>query len=1657
MQNGVDPRTGLYAISINLPEIQTNDLRGPGFGLGMSYSPLNELDSGYGLGWNPRLSQYTPGKGILALSTGETFKVTGSEGDQLVMKEKKLDSFHFFQIDDTHYRVEHKSGMVEILEVRGSSQNRVALPVEIHSPAGHKITLDYEPFSGSHQILKWIKDDSGQTLLSVKRESTSLEVLLQPFAGPEGGPLARFVMSLEGSNKRVKSITLPTDQASWRFHYTIKQGQYCIGTVETPAGSREEVLYQDLGHQFPTGSGHTPLPRVTAHRIYPGSNQPMVDVRYTYPEEKNFVGFGLSTPWTDDGLDNLYKYTGKYEYQCVETLWVADEPTDSVPNPEPKPVRTIERTFNQFHLLTSETTTQNNNVQTVKTTYHLTPGEPFEAQPKNFQLPKEVKTTWSLLDNATRQRSETVSSTYDTHGNLLKQTLANGVVETNTWYPAADANDFVRRLKDNTVTPAASATGNAPTLCTRYIYQTLPPLTGSPLAHWHTPLSETLVQLEATTETELQQTVYTYINQPGDAFLHGRGERQTVTLGKTSSFIDYQYEKIDSPQLKVPVLQTTETFSTSFDTASKAVTRQHSLLTSNELLSLADGVEVRYTYDALNRLTQEIVSPGTDYQAIREYEHTLSTANGKPVEHFITNAKKIKTRVVLDGLARAIFEERDHVDSANPSRTRQTSAALYNAWGDLAEQTEYDWLDGKELALTTRYKYDDWAQQCTVIGPDGVEEHQTTDPIGTDEWRGPIVRSWRQSAWPAPIKVGLSETWLNTFGKPVKTRILDAAEQEVSVETYAYDGLGRCTEQSDPYKQTTRFVYDVWSRMVSSTLPDGSIVQRTYAAHSTSELQVALRVSGDGANFTLVGEQEFDGLERLTRLTTGQRTERYAYDGGQMQISSKTTPANQTISYDYNLVLTGEPIALKAPDEIADFSYDWTSARLTQAKNGQGTREYDYGTDNQLLAERWVDKQQKVWQTLHSSSMQGRLLKRTDLQHETSDGLDTVHVYDDFGRVRSIDQGQLEAVFEYDNLGQLIKTTTTDRAAKSVLVTEVKYDDQGRETLRTQTLDQQTPRTQAQTWRLDGLLESRHLRQGRDILLKERFEYDFRGRLTTHECSGSTLPRDSEGREITKQVFTFDALDNITMALTYFPDESSERARFAYASDDPCLLKGITYNPPRATGNPTFTYDLNGNQLKDERGQQLSYDSRNRLLRVETAGGQVVNQYHYDSHDHLVNSQQGNQSETLRFYQGQQLNAVVQDDRQTRILYHMDQPLGQQQDGDAAQTLLLLTNANHSVVGESQQRDLRTAVYSAYGERHSDDALQSLLAFNGEVLDQACGWYLLGRGYRAYNPVLMRFHSPDSLSPFGSGGVNPYTYCLGNPIALRDPTGHSAIGWSGRLRRPDEDVTPASSGGSSNILGWVFVAIGAVGTAALAVATVFTAGATAPLAGKALAFTVAKAASLATATALSLGSTAASAVAAANGDEEAGNWGMYLGLAAIVPSVGAGAFGAMAKAASTSLPLSAAKAAKSLDSMMSHLGSGYLPTGKYNGALNRFRVVPRRIFNNRVPNAGIPEITITPPSPTPPAVPPVTITPPPAPAVIGAAGNQPTLNQIVTGGNNLRPTVAPGASQATGAPDQLREVMALRSRGLPINIAIGTTKLSQNTESELLQAMRPRQ
>lgn len=119
-----------------------------------------------------------------------------------------------------------------------------------------------------------------------------------------------------------------------------------------------------------------------------------------------------------------------------------------------------------------------------------------------------------------------------------------------------------------------------------------------------------------------------------------------------------------------------------------------------------------------------------------------------------------------------------------------------------------------------------------------------------------------------------------------------------------------------------------------------------------------------------------------------------------------------------------------------------------------------------------------------------------------------------------------------------------------------------------------------------------------------------------------------------------------------------------------------------------------------------------------------------------------------------------------------------------SRSLLLATDSKHSILAELAGGRTNSVAYSAYGHRSALHAVMTGVGFNGEIHEGKTGWYFLGNGYRAYNPRLMRFHSPDSWSPFGAGGLNAYMYCGGEPVMGSDSSGHfNPSKWWGNITK----------------------------------------------------------------------------------------------------------------------------------------------------------------------------------------------------------------------------------------------------------------------------------
>ncbi|MCW8275483.1 RHS repeat-associated core domain-containing protein [Pseudomonas sp. PCH199] len=134
----------------------------------------------------------------------------------------------------------------------------------------------------------------------------------------------------------------------------------------------------------------------------------------------------------------------------------------------------------------------------------------------------------------------------------------------------------------------------------------------------------------------------------------------------------------------------------------------------------------------------------------------------------------------------------------------------------------------------------------------------------------------------------------------------------------------------------------------------------------------------------------------------------------------------------------------------------------------------------------------------------------------------------------------------------------------------------------------------------------------------------------------------------------------------------------------------------------------------------------------------------------------------------------------------------------SSRILLLASDSKNTVLAEMAGSIHRIA-YSPYGQQSSRQEVMTRLGFNGELREARLDWYFLGKGYRVYNPRVMRFHSPDGMSPFGEGGLNGYAYCGCEPVMNVDPTGRSF--WSKLLKVWNFfDLSNSSSGPQLNAL-----------------------------------------------------------------------------------------------------------------------------------------------------------------------------------------------------------------------------------------------------------------
>ncbi|WP_428846567.1 RHS repeat domain-containing protein, partial [Pseudomonas moorei] len=732
----------------------------------------------------------------------------------------------------------------------------------------------------------------------------------------------------------------------------------------------------------------------------------------------------------------------------------------------------------------------------------------------------------------------------------------------------------------------------------------------------------------------------TYHELPGDAFLHGRMITQKTTLKGKTSTRSYDYERLNSALAGETVLQTTEFFKGFDDEPGKEVRKtivsEDSLLHGQPLLTRDDNkVKIRYTYDSLIRVVSETVAPGEkEFEATRYYEYFLTSLDGQQASQVVTDVKGVKTKSLVDGLNRPVYEERQDAD--NPQRAedyRQTWSARYDVSDNLVEETQYDWRGSQQVALTSRFEYDDWGMQRCVTGPDGVKVYDETNPIGNPAWKGLIQSSWREGGGQVSGKV---VTYLNLFEKPDHVERFEIDATRISKHQYSYDGLGQTVEETDARDATTRYAYDAFGRLITNVLPGGATVVRLYAEHSSEDLPTQISVDG-----IVLGKQAFDGLDRMTESVTGGRKQMFTYNPGQTQPATVTTASGQVVTYDYQPQLGEEPSLRSLPEKApAEYIRDGKNARLVRCMEDGLELQREYFSTGELKSE--ARKQDDRTHTMHYDySRLGLLLSYVDVLDQTQS-----YTYDTAGRLEYTRLGTTSSRFTFDGLGQLSTINTQDSASSQHVTISLEYDGLGRETKRIFDLDG-VEQELIQAYNEVDLLVRRTLREGQTLLRDETYDYDPRGRLVFYQCEGSQSPVDPYGMVIISQLFRFDALNNITRVTTTYQGpggtRSTNNAVYSYTGIDPVQLSKVT-NSATGDGYPAeieLVYDLDGHMIRDEEGRVLEYDALGRLIQVSALPGETPSGYRYDPLDTL-SGRDGGDGQDQRFYQNGELANQIQ-------------------------------------------------------------------------------------------------------------------------------------------------------------------------------------------------------------------------------------------------------------------------------------------------------------------------------------------------------------------------------------------------------------------------------
>ena len=1211
----VDPRTGLYSASLSLGNIVGNNGNGPEIPFTISYSPTSETNIGFGMGFTTGMTMYDSQKKRVTLNTGEHY-VINENGNTLSVRQMKLKTFVMTKTS-SGYQVVHKSGITEVL---GLVCQNLYLPVKIIGAFGHYLTLTWDGTHGTPRLTKVVDMDNDV--------HCAVDYLANTVFHFTPNHSEKYDITLTTQNNFLTALSHSSADITltWNLAYTagLMNSQILTG-MTTPLGLKKSVVYQKDLMKFPASSGQKALPAVVSYTIQPGMGQPDLVRTYTY-SSNNYLGYGGSTAWNADS-DYTYSLPGSYVYESTEKV---------VDNTSPNALST-RRVYNHYHLMTLSEEKQGGDNKQTAMTYYEDAGKSFDMQPVQLQCLKKQAITW--INSGSKKYSETTTTEYDTSGNLTRQVDPGGALTEIVYYPASGESQttadtgcpacphgFVRFEKSRKVTPAPTSF-DAPVELTYSKFDKLATLDRTSAAFHIVPVKMTRLNDGV---SQLVREI-SYHATAADIVSYGRIQKARVRVGnkvQTTSENAFTYVKSGES------LVHTRTF-TGHDATTQTTQREHSRFT-NKLRAFinSQGVKTALNYDSLGRLVRRVINPDNGFSNELKIAYAMKTSGGQASEitTTYTDNEGNAHRKHFDRMGRVLTEWLNDKDKS-AGTFYQIKEHLYDASSRLIKTQDTDYKTpgdtSSKMLIAQNVLFDSWGQNYMKVLSSGQQQQQQFDPITREKIEQ--LQVTRGST----LKLASQNTLYNKQNLADKITKVTAAGVQMSTQQLRHDGLGRVREHVDPQNNVTHYTWDVFGRMLTQTLPDGTVVTKTYDPNSTDKLITSVSVTPKGGNALLLGTQTFDGLGRLTTSVSGGRTQTYTYSGACASPATVRDNMKNQLNYAYIAELDDAVASVKSSSGDIDqrFIYATQTGKMLEAHEANGrSKTMSWWPTGELQQETFFMPGKQTRTAGYAWTLQGQPLKYIDVA-----GNEQTLDYDDYGRVITISDPQVTVSIAYDAAGRVSSQNALAKDGTRLLTT-LTWDDFNREIKRVISPSGASALSIVQTFTASDLIATRQVSDASTVIRSETFTYDVRNRLIKYECSGSEPTVDGYGQPVKSQTFTLDALSNITRCVTVIAGGGTDTATFLFTnSQDPTQLTEVKHSLTACyPAHIVLQYDANGRMTRDEAGRMLSYDALGRLTRICDASNKPLSTYHYDALNKLVMQSLTGDDRQL-FYTGERL------------------------------------------------------------------------------------------------------------------------------------------------------------------------------------------------------------------------------------------------------------------------------------------------------------------------------------------------------------------------------------------------------------------------------------